>query len=158
MGNLVLASTSHLVQDDFSGYTVSYRVNDAFRPAESHAGEVELLNTYAPGGEYGREGDLPYIAVQEDDAVFCAIDAFRETGTFEGAMELEALSGKFLFRAKREYYGDIMYFYGFVCKEGFWEQAALCLVYPKGYLGTDDEKKLMRVLDEAAESFQQKIR
>ncbi len=148
-----LAAASHVVRDDFLGHTVSYRVNDAFKPAKSHAGEVELLSTYAPDEEYGREGVVPYIGLQEDDAVFCAIDEFKESGTFEGAIEIHALSGKFLFKAKREYYGDIMYFYGFEREKGYWEQAGLCLVYPKGYVGTDDEKKLMRVLDEAAESL-----
>jgi len=156
--NIVLASTSHIVEDDFLEYLVSYRINDAFKPAKSHVGEVELLHTYAPNDRYGKEGSIPYIAIQEDDAVFCVIDDFVENGTFEGALEIEALSGKFLFRAKREYFGDIMYFYGFVCEEGFWKQAGLCLVYPKEYLGTDNEKKLMQVLDEAAESFEQRIK
>jgi len=151
-----LSSTSHTVSDSFLEYRVSYRVNDAFRPAKSHAGEVELLSVYAPGEETGREGMLPYIAVQEDDAVFCAIEDFRERGTFDGAVELEALSGQYLFRARREYFGRLMYFYALASGQGYWEQAALCLVYPKEYAGTEDEKALMGVLDEAAESFTQK--
>ena len=155
MRTIKLASVSHMIEDDFSEYAAFYRVNAAFKPAKSHAGEVELLSTYAPDGEDGREGSIPYIAVQEDDAVFCAIEEFQENGTFEGAMEIEALSGKYLFRAKQQYYGDMMYFYGFVCEDGYWQQAGLCLVYPKEYAGTEDEKKLMEVLDEVAESFQQ---
>ncbi len=155
MGTMKLASVSHIIEDDFSEYAVSYWVNAAFKPAKSHAGEVELLSTYAPDEEYGREGSLPYIALQEDDAVFCAIEEFQENGTFEGAMEIETLSGKYLFRAKQQYYGDIMYFYGFVCEDGYWQQAGLCLVYPQEYAGTENEKKLMEVLDEAAGSFEQ---
>lgn len=46
-----------------------------------------------------------------------------------------------------------MYFYGFEREEGCWMQAGLCLVYPKEYAGTENEKKLMDVLDEAAKSF-----
>jgi len=153
METIKLASASHVIEDDFLEYVGSYRVNAAFKPAKSHAGEVELLSTYAPDEEYGREGSVPYIAVQEDDDVFCAIEEFQEDGTFEGALEIEALSGKYLFRAKQQYYGDMMYFYGFACEDGYWQQAGLCLVYPKEYAGTEDEKKLMEVLDEAAESF-----
>ncbi len=133
-----------------------YRINDAFKPAKSHS-EAELLSTYAPYEEYGKEGSVPYIAVQEDDAVFCAIDEFKENRTFEGAIEIVPLSEKYLFKAKREYFGDIMYFYAFICEKGFWEQAALCLIYQKEYVGTDDEKKLISVLDEAAETFEQKL-
>ncbi len=155
MGTMKMASVSHMIEDDFLEYAVSYRVNASFKPAKSHAGEVELLSTYAPDGEDGREGSVPYIAIQEDDAVFCAIEEFQENGTFEGAMEIEALSQKYLFRAKRQYYGDMMYFYGFVCEDGYWQQAGLCLVYPQKYAGTEDEKKLMAVLDEAAGSFKQ---
>ena len=102
------AGSSRIVKEDFSGQEYSFMLDNAFKWAKSHAGEVEMLYTYAPDEEFGDEGARPYIAIQEDDAVFCAIDEFKETGTFEGAMELEVLSGKFLFRAKREYYGDIM--------------------------------------------------
>jgi len=156
METMKLASVSRMIEEDFLEYEVSYWVDAAFKPAKSHAGEVELLSTYAPDEEYGREGSVPYIAVQEDDAVFCAIEEFQENGTFHGAMELEPLSGKYLFRAKQEYYGDMMYFYGFECEDGYWQQAGLCLVYPKEFAGTESEKKLMEVLDEAAGSFEQK--
>ncbi len=37
----------------------------------------------------------------------------------------------------------------------FIQQSGLYLVYPKEYAGTEDEKKLMEVLDEAAGSFEQ---
>ncbi len=155
--HIMLSSNSHIIKDEFLEYMVSYRINAAFKPAKSHAGEVELLSTYAPNEEYGIEGDIPYIAVQTDDSVFCAIDEFKENGTFEGAIEIEPLSGQFLFRAKRGFFEDMMYFYGFECETGFFEQAGLCLVYPKEYVGTIDEKKLMVVLDKAAITFEQKI-
>ena len=118
---------------------------------------MELLCTYAPNDTYGCEGDRPYIAVQEDDAVFCAVEEYKEKGTFDGAIDLVSLSGKFLFKAKREYYQDMMYFYGFEQEEGYWTQAGLCIVYPKEYIGTENEEKLMHVLDEAAESFQREL-
>lgn len=146
-----LKCAKHRIEDEYEGF--SYEVDQSFRPAKSHAGEIGLLAVYAPNGEYGIEGDTPCIALQEDDEVYCAIDEFRERGTFEGAMELVPLSGRFLFKAKRAYYDCLMYFYGFEREEGCWMQAGLCLVYPKEYAGTEDEKKLMDVLDEAAKSF-----
>lgn len=149
--SIILENVKHSIGDEYIGF--SYEVDKSFKPAKSHAGEVELLATYAPYDEYGSEGSIPYIAVQEDDDVYCAVEEFKERGTFEGAVEIVPLSGRFLFKAKKEYYNYMMYFYGFEQEDGYWSQAGLCLVYSKEYIATDDEKKLMRILDEAAESF-----
>ena len=146
-----LAMELHTISDEYAG--VSYNVDKSFKEAKSHAAEVNLLCTYAPNDEYGSEADMPYIAVQEDDDVFCAIDDFKIKGTFEKAIEITALKGQYLFKAKMEYYGDMMYFYGFEKEDVYFTQAGLCMVYPKEYVGTEDEKILMKVLDEAAESF-----
>ncbi len=142
----------HTIYDEYSDY--GYVVDKVFKPAKSHAAEVELLCTYAPDDEYGEEGAIPYIAVQTGDEVYCAIEEYKESKTFDGVISIEPLDGLFMFRAKRDYYGDIMYFYGFELEgEGYWEGAGLCLVYPKEYVGTENEAKLMNVLDEAAKSF-----
>ena len=142
----------HMIYDEYIGY--GYDVNKAFKPAKSHAGEVDLLCSYAPLEEYGQEGKLPCIAVQTDDEVYCAVEEYKESKTFDGAISIEPLEGKFMFRAKREYYGDMMYFYGFELEgEEYWDKAGLCLVYPKEYVGTKDEEKLIHILDEAAKSF-----
>ncbi len=153
---IVLSEEVHTIYDEYIGY--GYVVNKAFKPAKSHAAEGDLLCTYAPDDEYGKEGDVPYIAVQIDDKVYCAVAEYKESGTFGGAISVEPLEGKFLFRAKRKYFGDMMYFYGFeLDDEEFWDMAGLCLVYPKEYIGTEDEEKLMHTLDEAAKSFQKDI-
>ena len=151
INHIKLAFHVHTISDQYIGY--AYDVNKSFKPAKSHAGEVELLCTYAPDEDYGSEGNIPYIAVQEDDDVFCAIDEFKENGKIDNAMEITPLIDQFLFKAKMEYYGDIMYFYAFVQETGFWQQAGLCLVYPTEYSGTEDEISLMKVLDAAAKSF-----
>ncbi len=152
---IVLSSSSHIVKEDFLDSVVSFSLNDAFKPAKSHACEGSMLFTYAPNEEYGSEGSYPYIAIQDDDDIFEAVCEFEENGTFEDAVEIHPLSGKFLFKAKKDYYDDIIYFYGFASDDGFWDKAGLCMVYPKEYVGTDDERKLMQVLDEAAESFEE---
>ena len=66
------AKEKHVICDDCSGY--EYVINKAFKPAKSHAAEVELLCTYAPNDEYGEEGNVPYVAVQIDDMVYCAVE------------------------------------------------------------------------------------
>ena len=147
---IVFENEKHTIHDEYIGF--SYDVDKAFKPAKSHAGEIELLAVYAPDTSYGSRADSPYFAVQEDDAVYCAIDAFKNNGTFEGAIELIPLTGRFLFRAKREYFGNMMYFYAFESEGGHWTQAGLCLVYSKEYVGTDIEKMLILLLDEAAAS------
>ena len=142
----------HTIYDEYIGY--GYVVNKAFKPAKSHAGEAELLCTYAPSDEYGKEGNLPCIAVQTDDEVYCAVEEYKESKMFDGAISIEPMEGKFMFRAKRDYYGDMMYFYGFELEgEEYWDKAGLCLVYPKEYIGTKEEEKLIHILDEAAKSF-----
>ena len=146
------ANEVHTIYDEYTGY--GYMVDKAFKPAKSHAGEVELLCTYAPVEEYGKEGILPCIAVIDCDEVYCAVEEYIENKTFEGAISIEPQEGMFLFRAKREYYGDIMYFYGFELEEEeYWDKTGLCLVYPKEYVGTAEEQKLMHILDEAAKTF-----
>lgn len=103
----------HTIFDEYIGY--GYDVNKAFKPAKSHAGEVDLLCTYAPSEEYGQEGNLPCIAIQTDDEVYCAVEEYKESKN--------------------------------------WDKAGFCLVYPKEYVGTKDEEKLIHILDEAAKSF-----
>lgn len=157
---ITLSPASHTAEEEIYGdgdsrYVISFTVNDAFREAKSHTGEIEMLNIYAPAEEYGKEGTVPYLAVQLDDAVYSAVEAFKEDGTFPGAIEITALSEKFHFKAKMEYYEYMMYFYGLDRGDGFWENNGLCMVYPKVYVGTENEVKLMLVLDEAAESYRE---
>ncbi|MCM1090814.1 MAG: hypothetical protein NC092_06510 [Butyrivibrio sp.] len=154
-----LSEEVHTIHDEYSDY--EYVVNKAFKPAKSHAAEAELLSTYTPDNEYGNEADMPCIAVQIDDKVYCAVAEYMEDQTFDGAISIEPLEGRFLFRAKMDYFGDMMYFYGLQLEyeldgEEFADNAGLCLVYPRSYVGTADEEKLMRVLDEAAQSFKKK--
>lgn len=161
--DIVPAPSSRIVEDfaygdDDSEYLISFKVNDAFKEAKSHAGEVEMLYTYAPEDEYGSEGTYPYLAIQCDDEVYNPVEEFKENGTFTGALEITPLSGKFYFKAKMEYYGYIMYFYGLDRCGGFYENNGLCMVYPKAYLGTENEKKLMKILDEAADSYDEEIK
>lgn len=48
-----------------------------------------------------------------------------------------------------------MYFYGLDRCDGAWENNGLCMVYQKVYMGTENERRLMQVLDEAAGSYRE---
>ena len=153
---IVLEPESHRVEDEILGkderlYRISFRINDAFGEAKSHAGEAEMLCTYDERGE----GTFPYLAIQMDNEVYCAVEEFKEKGMFTGALELTKLSGKFYFKAKMDYFGYRMYFYGMDRCDCYWINNGLCMVYPIAYVGTEEERKLMRVLDEAAESYRE---
>ena len=156
--DIVLASSSRTAEeddygDDDSEYLISFKINDAFKEAQSHAAEVLMLHTYAPAKEYGEEGAFPCLAIMLDDAVYNAVNEFKEKGTISGAIEITPLSGKFYFKAKMEYHKNMMYFYGMDRLDGFWQNNGLCIIYQKEYVGTENERKLMAVLDEAAESY-----
>lgn len=157
-GEIVLASSSHIAEEVFYGdgeYRTTFRVNDAFKSAKSHAGEVDMLHTYAPDTEYGEEGMYPCLAVLSDDVVYTAVEEFKETGIVKGVLEYTPLSGTFYFKARIRYYEHLMYFYGMDCCEGYFENQGLCLIYPKTLVGTETERRLMAVLDEAAESYRE---
>ncbi len=47
----------------------------------------------------------------------------------------------------------MMYFYGLDRCDGSWENNGVCIVYQNEFVGTENEKKLMAVLDEVAESY-----
>ena len=72
-------------------------------------------------------------------------------------MELTPLEGKFFFKVKMNYYNSIVYFYGLDRCDGFWKNNGLCMVYPKEYLNTESEAKLWRILDEAAQTYNEQL-
>lgn len=157
---LNIADSSHLVTtteygDGDDEYKVSFMVNDSFKKLDSGAGEVVMLNVYSPTDDDVEDVTYPYIAIEMGDQIYSAVAEFKEKGTFTGAMDLTPLSDKFYFKAKMEYNGYMMYFYGLDRCEGFWENNGLCLVYQKQYVGTEDEKTLMKLLDDVAASYKE---
>lgn len=159
-GSLNLASSSHLVTtteygDDDAEYTVSFVIDDSFKELNSGAGEVIMLNVYSPEDDDVENVKYPYIAIEMDNQIYNAVAEYKEKGTFTGAIDLTPLSGRFLFKAKMEYHGNMLYFYGLDRCEGFWENNGLCLVYQKQYVGTEYETTLMRLLDDVAASYKE---
>lgn len=160
-GKVILAPTSHFVEDEFDGVTVSFKLNDSFVHVESHAMEVPIIEVYAPGcdPEYDDidEETLPSICIMCDDTVYEACEDFKQDGTVNDSVFCESLRGTFKFRAKLPYYTDqLVYMYGFDMADSEWENTELCVIYPKEYENTNDEKQLMAALDEAAGSYRER--
>ena len=158
---VILAPTSHLVVDEFDGVTISFKINDSFVHVESHAMEVPIVEVYAPGcdPEYDDidEATFPSICLLCEDVAYEACESFKETGAIPDAIECQALKGIFKFRAKLPYdNGLLICMYGFDMADGAWENTALCVIYPMEYEGTNDEKRLIAVLDEAARSYKER--
>ena len=159
---VILAPTSHLVEHEFDGITISFKLDDSFIHVESHTMEVPIVEVYAPGcdPEYDDidEATLPSVSLLCDDVAYEACASFKGTGAIPAAIECQALKGIFKFRAKLPYdNGLLIYMYGFDMADGAWENAALCVIYHKEYEGTNDEKCLIDVLDQAARSYRESL-
>lgn len=157
-GRFQLSSSKHWVEeigygDGDSEYETKFFIDKVFEHIDSPAGEIEMLNVYAPNKQNIDEGAKPYIAVFLDNFAYEAVEEYKQSKTVKGAIELTQLNGRFYFKAKKQYYDDMIYFYGFDRYDGFWQNNALGVVYPKSYVGTIDEMKVMKMLDEVAESY-----
>ena len=153
-GRFILANSTHVYEGtdyaDDAEYTVRYTIDDSFEEDDCGAAEVCFMNTYSADNN---PSNLPYVAVQNDNFFYDAVEAFKEKGTFPGAVDLVPLSGKFYFKAKKAYGDNMAYFYGLDRCDGFWINNGLCIVYPKSYVGTEDEIKVMKLLDDVADSY-----
>lgn len=156
-GKLKLANSTHMYEDteycDDDEYIIRFEIDDNFKDADSGAAEVGMYHPYSPDSEYGEGGNLPYVAIENGDFVYDAVEEFKKNGTFAGAIDLVPLTGKFYFKAKKAYGENMAYFYGIDRCDGFWVNNGICIVYPKSYVGTEDETKAMQVLDVVANSY-----
>lgn len=151
----LLQQTHSICDEDATPYI--YEIDKAFRLAKSHAAEVELLCTYAPDSEEGQEGDIPCVCLMEDNVIWDAIEQFKKNSLPADMLEFKPLQGNFLFKAKRNYHENIICFYAFSPElaqaDELWYQAGLCMVYPKSFVGTEDETILIHLLDNVVTSF-----
>lgn len=154
---LKLANKTHVFEGtdycDDAEYTVRYMIDDSFEEADSGAGEISMMSAYAADGD--DSCDRPYVAIQNDNFVYDAVEAFKKNGTFPGAIDLVPLTGRFYFKAKKAYGSRMAYFYGLDRCDGFWVNNGLCAVYPKSYVGTPDETKMIQLLDSVAITYEE---
>lgn len=138
----------------------SFMISEDFLWRKNNAAEVDALFVYAPNGtENGDKVDFnntPYIFVSGgDDSVYMLVEQFKETGTTDGLIE-KYENRQLLFKCKTDYYGQIMVLYG-MDRGTIWENSGIALVYNKAVEGTPLEEKLMKILDEAAETYTEKV-
>lgn len=157
-GRFQLSGSKHWVEqtgycDDDSEYEMKFFIDKAFENVDSCACEIEMVYVYAPNKQNIDETAKPYVAIFSENFAYQAVEEYKRGRTVSGATDLTPLNGRFYFKAKKEYHGDMIYFYGLDRFNGFWQNNALGVVYPKSYVGTIDEMKVMKMLDEVAESY-----
>ena len=132
-------------------------VNNSFREADSHS-EASAVCSYSPYSEQGEEGIYPSLYIGAEDCVYNAVESYKKTGSVNDALEFTELKNKFYFKAKIRYYQKYLcYFYGFDREGGACKNYGLCMVYPQSFLGTENEAKLMKVLDDAAATYKEEL-
>ncbi len=153
---LSLDAPSRKIEEEVYGlndksYVLTMQLNNLFKETESHS-EIEMLYTYNRDEEYGVEGEFPCVCIDSEDCFLGAIEKFEHGNGADEVMDLVQLDGQYLFKAKIEYYKKyIAYFYAMDSE--IFDKAALCIIYPKEYIGSETEAKLMNVLDEAASTM-----
>ena len=137
----------------------SFMLSGDFVWRRSSAAEVDALFVYAPN--YSENEDkvdfntTPYIFVSGgDDTVYTLVERFKEEGTTDGLIE-KYENRQLLFKCRTDYYGQIMVLYG-MDRGTIWENSGIALVYNKAVAGTPLEEKLVKILDEAAETYTEK--
>lgn len=156
-GRLQLSGTKHWVTAsgyaDDSEYEMKFYIDKVFENVDSCACEIEMVYVYAPNKQNVDEAAKPYVAIFLENFAYQAVEEYKNGRKVSGVTDLTPLNGRFYFKAKKEYHGDMIYFYGFDRLGGFWQNNALGVVYPKAYVGTVDETKVMKMLDEIADSY-----
>ncbi len=154
--SIVPAEFENEISDETIG--CSYKINGSFLAHKSHAAEVEMISTYARSEDEIFSGNT-HVFLQTDPA-YETVTEYIETGNIEKAEFVEKTEGFFMFRAKiqnSDGYMTYMYGYDYPFDEeendyiGLYH--GLCMEYPIEYEGTEDEKTLMKILDDAAASF-----
>ncbi len=135
-----------------------FMISGDFIEVKSHAAEIETLFIYAPDSrpeDVSEATDKPYIFISAgDETVYQLVEEFKQKGNVDGL--IKKCEGKALFKCKTDYYGSVMVFYG-MDRGTIRDNSGICLVYNKNIVGTPLEAKLIAALDEAAETYTERI-
>lgn len=138
--------------DDDTEVKVTYEIPSDFEEFDSHA-EPEMCYLYKFDDSDYSDIDLnkPHIGITPE--FYDSVESFVNSGTVNGAISCEPVqTGKFLFKSKLNYRGEVVAFYGF--KRGASEDnMALAMFYNQDVVGTALEAKLMSILDHAAQTY-----
>lgn len=137
----------------------SFMISGDFVNVKSHAMEIDTAFIYEPeanGTNVKVDFNKPYIFTSAgDETVYLLVEEFKETGTVDGLIE-KYENRQILFKCKTDYYGQTMVLYG-MDRGTIWENCGIALVYNKDIEGTPLEEKLIKILDEAAETYTENI-
>lgn len=138
----------------------SFMISEDFVWRRNNAAEIDALFVYAPNRSENEDkvdyNTTPYIFVSSgDDTVYMLVEEFKEKGTTEGLIE-KYENRQALFKCKTDYYGQTMVLYG-MDRGTIRENSGIALVYNKDIEGTPLEEKLIKILDEAAETYTEKV-
>lgn len=138
---------------DDKDYDISFLLSGDFIEFNSHC-EDDPAFLYEPQNneEYTcYQDNHPYICFSANDAVYYAIEAYHKTGT--GGNDFTKIeNGTFLFKARTEHFGNVLWMYAFSAQSAR-EGEAICLEYAPDIVGTPLEQKLIAALDEAAMTY-----
>ena len=147
--------------DDDNEVEFTFMLSGDFVQFKSHAMEIDTAFTYEPdlnSSEMLGKPDLnkPYIFTSMGDgAVYELVEKFKEKGTVNGLIQ-KFENSRLLFKCKTDYYGQVMVLYG-MDRGTIWENCGIALGYNKAIVGTPLEEKLIKILDEAAETYTEKV-
>ncbi|MGN1404302.1 MAG: hypothetical protein ACI4XB_08275 [Ruminococcus sp.] len=138
---------------DDDKYVVTFQLSGDFVEFNSHC-ELDPSYQYEPdcNEEYTEYLEHhPEIFFGAPDTVYDTIEAYRLNGT-AGKDFTRLENGTFLFKARTEYFGDVLWMYAF-SEQSAMEGDAVCLQYHPDIVGTPLEQKLIAALDEAAMTY-----
>lgn len=116
---------------------------------------------YKPGGEdwkdYGFNANNINLYLSENIEIGSIVEEYKEKGTISDSWNLTPLNGKYLFKANKKFYNKVIYIYGFDRDFDNGKNNALIVEYPVDKKGTALESKLMKELDEVANTYTETI-
>lgn len=146
------------VTNEYADVQSSFELPESFTEFESYA-EPEMCYLYMYDSSDAENIDLnkPFICITPENYAYRAVESFLKTGKAEGVSCFEPVSGgKMLFKAKNvDYFGQVVYFYGFARGNEDGDYMGLAMTYCRDVVGTPLEKKLMSILDHAAETYEE---
>ena len=163
---IVLNGTTHKAETPYFNkpqcprYLVSFDIDTAFHRYIGIKSATHYVYSpdYDPTKDKGSLKDdmLPAVMILYDEKLERVVNSCIKKGSCKGVTDIVPMNGYFDFKAKMEYKGDLMYFYSVNLCAGELSHFLLTVIYPKSYENTENERKLMDLLDMAANTFSEK--
>ena len=138
----------------------SFSISGDFIETEIAAMEVHNSFLYFPLSDDKVDYEkMPYLIIVNaaENFIYNAIEAYKNNKTIPEALTFEAIdSGKVYYKAKINYFGQILYMYAL--DRGFlWKNSYIGVVYNTDVLDTLLEKKLIAAVDQVAATYKEEV-